>query len=306
MILDFFNSVIEEIKNSDLVIWGVPLYVCLVPSQYKRFIELIWERGVADSFTGKYAAVITTSIHFFDNTAHNYLRGICDDLNMNFAGAFSPDMYDIMKKEEREKLLIYADSVFEITEKKIKTSKVFKKPDYSMPAYISKAPAVSVNPEGRKVLILSDREYTGDNMDRMIKRMKDAFGGNTGYVNISNVDIKGGCLGCCECGLDYKCVYTGKDGFIDFYNEEIKKADIIIFAGEIRDRYLSSKWKQVFDRAFFNTHTPTLKGKQIGFLVSGPLSEVANLREIMQAYSEWQGANLVDIVTDENPVGRNR
>ncbi len=297
---EFFNSVIKEIEGSELVIWGVPLYVCLVPSQYKRFIELIWERGAAASFAGKYAAVITTSIHFFDNTAHNYMRGICEDLDMNFAGAFSPDMYDIMKSGERETLLKYADSVFETAEKRLKTSKVFRKPDYSMPEYISKTAVVPVSTGGRKVLILSDRAYKDDNIDRMIRRMKEAFVGNTAYINISDVDIKGGCLGCCECGLDYKCVYTGKDGFIDFYNNEIRKADIIIFAGEIRDRYFSAKWKQVFDRAFFNTHTPTLKGKQIGYLVSGPLCDISNLREIMQAYTEWHGANLVDIVTDEN------
>jgi len=298
---DYFNSIMDEIKNSDVVLWGSPLYVCLVPSQYKRFIELIWERNASDSFAGKYTAVITTSIHFFDNTAHNYLRGICEDLNMNFAGAFSPDMYDIMKEEERGKLLIFAETVFEAAEKKLKTSKSFKKPEYTMPVYTPGLNVSSITPDGKRVLILSDRAYSGDNMDKMIKRMQSSFGGNARCINIADVDIKGGCLGCCECGFDYKCVYTGKDGFIDFYNEEVKKADIVIFAGEIRDRYLSAKWKQMFDRAFFNTHTPTLKGKQAGFLLSGPLGDIANLREIIQAYVEWQGANLVDIVTDENP-----
>jgi len=298
--LDFFNSTVEEIKNSDFIIWGSPLYVCLVPSQYKRFIELIMERGSEHAFSGRYAAVITTSIHFFDHTAHNYLRAICDDLNMNFAGGFSPDMYDLMKAEERDKLILFAGSVFETAEKKLKTSRSFKTPDYKMPGFISCQPVVSVDAEGKRVLILSDRDYQDDNMSRMISRMKDAFGSSACHIRISDVDIKGGCLGCCECGLDYKCVYTGKDGFIDFYNEEIKKADIIFFAGEIKDRYLSSKWKQMFDRAFFNTHTPTLKGKQAGFLISGPLSDVVNLREILTAYFEWQGANLVDIVTDEN------
>ncbi len=298
--VEAFNSIIKEIENSDIILWGAPLYVCLIPSQYKRFIELIWERSSGNSFSGKYAAVITTSIHFFDHTAQNYLRGICEDLNMNFAGGFSPDMYDIMKDAEREKLLMFAESVFESAEKKLKTSKSFKKPDYAMPVYTPESPAVSVDTEGKRVLILSDREYSGDNMDRMIKQVQSAFGANAGSLNISSVDIKGGCLGCCECGFDYRCVYTGKDGFIDFYNEEVKKADIIIFAGEIRDRYLSAKWKLMFDRAFFNTHTPTLAGKQAGFLLSGPLSEVSNLREILQAYFEWQGANLVDIVTDEN------
>jgi hypothetical protein len=54
-----------------------------------------------------------------------------------------------------------------------------------------------------------------------------------------------------------------------------------------------------FDRAFFNTHTPSLSGKQIGFILSGPLSQNPNLREILEAYTEWQKANLVDMVTDE-------
>jgi multimeric flavodoxin WrbA len=297
---EFFNEIIEEIKNSDLILWGSPLYVCLVPSQYKRFIELIWERGAADSFSGKYAAVITTSIHFFDHTAQNYLRGICEDLNMNFAGGFSPDMYDIMKEGERSRLLLFAESVFESAAKKLKTSRSYKKPEYAMPVYIPGASAAPVSTVGKRVLILSDREYSGDNMDRMIKQVQSTFGKNAEYRTLSSVDFKGGCLGCCECGFDYRCVYTGKDGFIDFYNEEVKRADIIIFAGEIRDRYLSAKWKLMFDRAFFNTHTPTLTGKQAGILLSGPLSEIANLREILQAYFEWQGANLVDIVTDEN------
>jgi hypothetical protein len=55
----------------------------------------------------------------------------------------------------------------------------------------------------------------------------------------------------------------------------------------------------MFDRAFFNTHTPTLGGKQFGILLSGPFSFMANLREILLAYFQWQGANLIDIVSDE-------
>ncbi len=294
-----FNEIISGIDDSDLVIWSVPLYVCLVPSQYKRFIELIWERGVEEKFRGKYAAVITTSIHFFDNTAHNYMRGICEDLGMKFAGSFSPDMYDIMQEDGRAKLLAFAENVFNTAQKKGATTKAFFKPDYNMKKYISGAAGVSADSSGRRVLILSDRAYSGDNVAAMIDRMKICFSGEAELLSLSDIDIKGGCLGCCECGFDYRCVYTGKDEFIDFYNEKLKKADIIIFAGEIRDRYLSAKWKQMFDRGFFNTHTPTLKGKQFGLLLSGPLTAIPNLREILNAYFQWQGANLVDIVTDE-------
>jgi len=295
----YFNELIAEIDKSDLVIWGVPLYVCLVPSQYKRFIELIRERGVEDKFKGKYAAVITTSIHFFDNTAHNYMRGICEDLGMKFAGSFSPDMYDIMQEEGRARLLVFAENVLNAAKNGAATSKAFTKPDYNMQKYTPGTAVDSTEASGRKVLILSDRTYSGDNLAAMIERMKNCFSGDAEILSLSDVDIKGGCLGCCECGFDYRCVYTGKDEFIDFYNEKLKKADIIIFAGEIRDRYLSAKWKQMFDRAFFNTHTPTLKGKQFGLLISGPLAAIPNLREILNAYFQWQGANLVDIVTDE-------
>ena len=40
-------------------------------------------------------------------------------------------------------------------------------------------------------------------------------------------------------------------------------------------------------------------GKQVGFIISGPLRQIPNLRQILEAYTEWQQANLVDIVTDE-------
>ena len=44
-------------------------------------------------------------------------------------------------------------------------------------------------------------------------------------------------------------------------------------------RQLSWKWREFFDRSFFNTHTPSLVGKQFAFLVSGPLSLLPELRE---------------------------
>jgi len=37
----------------------------------------------------------------------------------------------------------------------------------------------------------------------------------------------------------------------------------------------------------------------MGFIISGTLSQNQNLHEIMEGYTEWQHANLVDFVTDE-------
>ena len=37
----------------------------------------------------------------------------------------------------------------------------------------------------------------------------------------------------------------------------------------------------------------------MGFIISGPLGQLPNLRQIFEGYVEWQQANLVDFVTDE-------
>ena len=73
-------------------------------------------------------------------------------------------------------------------------------------------------------------------------------------INLHDLNIKGGCLGCCQCGYDNTCVYT--DGYVDFFKSKLVPADIIIMAGSVHDRYLSSTWKQFFDRSFFKGHVP--------------------------------------------------
>jgi len=79
----------------------------------------------------------------------------------------------------------------------------------------------------------------------------------------------------------------------------LKKADIIVFALTMKDRYFSARWKSFLDRRFYKTHQPGLPGKQIGYLISGPLSYEQNLRQIILASAEIDQANLVDIITDE-------
>ena len=77
----------------------------------------------------------------------------------------------------------------------------------------------------------------------------------------------------------------------------------MVFAGAIVARQLSWKWREFFDRSFFNTHTPSLVGKQVAFLVSGPLSLLPELRETYEAWIELQRSNLVAFVSDETGEG---
>jgi multimeric flavodoxin WrbA len=296
---EVFQEIMDEVGSSDGVLWAFPLYYFLVASQYKRFIELIFERRMEGVFKNRYAAVLTTSIHFFDHTAHNYMHAICDDLDMRFAGSFSAGMYDLLKEENRQRMRLFAEAFFRAIEEGIPTSKVYWPITRGTLTYAPRLIENKVEAGSKKILFMIDLENPQGNLIRMAEHFRKTFSREIEMINLRQVDIKGGCLGCIQCGYDYTCAYTGKDEFIDFFNTKVKTADIVVFAGEIKDRYLSSRWKMFFDRSFFNTHTPYLAGKQIGFIVSGPLSQMPNLRQILEAYTELQRANLVDIVTDE-------
>jgi multimeric flavodoxin WrbA len=156
-----------------------------------------------------------------------------------------------------------------------------------------------IDTRGKKILVVSDETSEDTNLGNMIKRFKDSFSSEIEIINLNDIDIKGGCISCLQCGYDHKCSYLGKDGFIEFWENIVVTSDILIFAGIIKDRYLSAKWKMALDRAFYMTHTPTLIGKQMGYIISGPLSQIPNLSEMFQGHIELQGSNLVDIITDE-------
>jgi multimeric flavodoxin WrbA len=294
-----FDEILDEIKASDGVLWAFPLYYFLVHSHYKKFIEMISENDVKKLFENKYTAVLTTSIHFFDHTAHNYMNAICDDLNMKFIGSFSADMYDLVKETERQRLTLFAEDFFQAIENKIVTSKTYTPLIYSNFEYIPSDPKEKIDIGSKKVTVITDSDDINTNLGKMIDRFKKSFSNEIEVINLNNLDIKGGCLGCCQCGLDNICIYQDQDEYIEFYNSKVKAPDILIFAGNIEDRYLSSKWKMFFDRSFFNGHSPTLIGKQMGFILSGPLSQIPNLRQILESYIGFQKANLVDIITDE-------
>jgi len=294
-----FQEIIDEVKTSGAVLWAFPLYLLLVPSQYKRFIELIWERGAQGVFKDKHTAVLTTSIHFFDHTAHDYMRAICDDLEMRFMGAFSAHMRDLMREEGRKKLFLFASSVFNAIEKDAPAPKIFKPVIHEKLDYTPSPVQGKIDARDRKVLIVTDSEDSQTNLGRMIERFKNSFSSPVEVMNISEMKIMGHCLGCLHCGFDYVCQYDGKDDFNELYRTKVQTADVLIFAGTIVDRYLSSRWHMFFCRSFFYNHTPSVVGKQIGFIISGPLNQTSTLREVMEAWVQLQQSNLVDFITDE-------
>ncbi len=78
---EVWNGLLAAIKECDGVLWATPVYCLLVPAQLKRFIELVGDRNAMETFSGKYTAALTTSIHYFDHTAHAYLHGVRSNLS---------------------------------------------------------------------------------------------------------------------------------------------------------------------------------------------------------------------------------
>ncbi len=294
-----WQAVCDDVASADGVLWAFPVYIMHVHAGYKRFIELIWERQAQQTFANKYAAALSTSIRFYDHTAHNYIQAICDDLRMRYINYYSADLNDLTKEKERQTFLRFAEHLFDAIAQAKPTVKAYAPIRTSLMTYLP-APAISnVNTGDRKVVIVTDSTDEQTNIGRMVAQLRQTFAGQVEVFDLAQLDIKGSCLGCTRCGYDNVCAWDGKDGYRQWFDTYIKTADILIFAGTIRDRYLSARWKIFFDRSFFNNHVPWLFGKQIGYLIAGALSQQHNLREILHAYTQLQRANLAGIVTDE-------
>ncbi len=304
-----FREIMDDIQSSDIVFWAFPLYYCLVCSQYKRFIELIFERGAQECFRGKYAAGLSTSIHFFDHTAHNYIHAICDDLDMRYAGFYSAAMYDLLKKDERRRLTSFMTDLLAVAGRQAPTMKVYRPLERSTFRYIPENPLQGSELQdlkGKKILIVTDiatderpRDAADENLRAMVRYFGSCFRNGAEIVNLNEIDIGGGCLGCIKCGYNNECAWLGKDGFHEFFEAKVKASDVLIVAGSIVDRYFSSRWKMFFDRSFYNTHKPVFQGKQFGYIISGPVAQLPDLREILAATAEQMNANLAGIVSDE-------
>ena len=291
-----WNNVLDSIRSADLVLWAFPLYYLLVCSQYKRFIELIFEREAQDAFAGTCAASLSTSIHFFDQTAHAYIHAVSDDLGMKYLGFYSAEMQDLLKETEQERLEKFASLLITAVMEKIPVQRENAPLAWPALAYTPGPRQQPVNTGTKKVVILTDADGSSPNLAAMTDRLLRSFAGSVEMINLHDVNIKGGCLGCCRCGYDNTCVYS--DGYADFFRNTLVTADIIIMAGRVHDRYLSSAWKQFFDRSFFLGHTPGLGGRQICFVIAGPFHQIPHLKEALTAWAD-NGGSHAQFVTDE-------
>lgn len=291
------DPILEDVRASDGVIWAFPVYKGLVPSQHMRFIERIAGPGHREAFQGRFAAALSTSARAYDHTAHNYVRAVCDDLDMRYVDYYSADYEDLTRPDERDRLLAFAETFFHAIERDYAPPRMYPPLPVSTFTYKPGRVTRKVDPHGKKIVVLTHRPDPKSNLGKMVRRFQRAFEGGVDIVDLEDIQMKGGCRGCIKCWYDNRCVY--RDGFQAFYDSTIVPADILVLAGTVGHRYYSYKMKEFGDRLFFNHHRPCFDGKQMAEIVSGPFSHLATIMDITKASCEFSHANYAGSVTDE-------
>jgi multimeric flavodoxin WrbA len=293
----YFNQILSSIRQCDAVLWSMPVFILLVPSQQKRFIELVFEKKKQKAFAGKYSTAFFTSAMVFDHTAHNYIHGISEDLGMKFVKGFSALTQALGKKECQDSVKNFFRHFISCIENKEQIPKAYSPVSWKPVPY--KAPSVKKKQKkkmGKKILLLTD-DAPASNLQQMVKTYQASSRHVVEIQNLLDLNIKGPCLDCLKCAFTGVCVYV--DDMRAFYAEKILPADAIVFAGTIVDRYISSTWKKFLDRSFFNGHRPILNGKYAAMLFSGPLRQIPNFLQAFESQFSYAQMEVVGSATDE-------
>ena len=295
-----FSNAQSLLAAADALIFSYPVYTFIAPSQLHRFIELIKESGI--DISGKYATQITTSKHFYDVTAHKYIEENCLDMGLKYIKGLSADMNDLLTEKGR----LEAEQFFYYFEHSVRNN-IYAKPKAPAEPFVASVPTELNGEYAPKkhqydTVIITDTTDEDSNVSKMIRNFRSVYPYATRVVNISDYPFLGGCLGCFMYAVSGKCVY--KDGFDDFLRQQIQTASAIVYAFEIRDHSMGSRFKMYDDRNFCNGHRTVTVGTPVGYLISGRYADESNLRMIIEGRSSVGGNFLAGVATDEGDVDR--
>lgn len=289
-----FSPAQEALQRADLILFSYPVYTFIAPYQLHRFIELVKEKGI--SLKGKYATQITTSKHFYDVTAHAYIKENCMDLGLRYIRGLSADMDDLLKpKGQKEAMDFFRFVLWSVKNEAYETFSPAILPTSGLAAEI---PVQSKEKLNGDVVIITNMEENDNKLSAMIDRFRAVLPKKTRVVNIREYPFKGGCLGCFNCAVSGKCVY--KDGFDSFLREDLQTAEAIVYAFTIKDHSMGASFKLYDDRQFCNGHRTVTMGMPMGYLVCGNYSAEQNLQMILEARAQVGGNFLAGVATDEN------
>ena len=294
------EAVVHDLQSCDFILWSFPVYYTLVPGQLKRFIELIEERGLAAGFAHKPACALSTSIRFFDHTAHEYLHEISERWDMHTFRGYSCHMEDLLQEEPRERFLAYFDGVFRLGRDRVWPRRRYARETPMVPRRIKLPVPSMLQGPPRRVVLVSTVEEKDSNLAKMIAYFKGCFPFAVSHFELNEETLRSGCLGCLHCSVDNQCAI--KDRASGELRDAIHAADAIVYAAPIKDVFLDGRFKMFMDRRFIDGHCPVTHGKSLGVILSGPLRQLANTRFLLDALADMLGTPLLGPVTDEDPA----
>ena len=290
-----FSPALEALNRADFLLFSYPVYTFVAPCQLHSFVELMKVHKAA--VAGKWASQLTTSKHFYDITAHRYIQDICGDLGLRYIRGLSADMEDLLnKKGQQEAKDFFNYLIWSVEHGSFEpVSAVVTQPKH-IPVTV---PECGEEKQG-DIVIVTDCEEDDVQLAAMIARFRAVCSRKTRVENIREYPLRGGCLGCFNCAITGKCIYT--DGFDDYLRNTIQTAESIVYAFSIKDHSMGARFKMYDDRNFCNGHRTVTIGMPVGYLISGNYTEEANLQTIVEARAQVGSNFLAGIATDEeNP-----
>ncbi len=287
-----FSKAKEAIERADILLFSYPVYTFIAPYQLHRFIELLKEQQL--DLSGKYATQITTSKHFYDVTAHRYIKDNCEDMGLKYIHGLSADMDDLLTQTGQKQAVAFFDYLIDCVENNRYEPKSF--PDIAYTAKQVTVPQAVAKQKG-KVKLVTNCTAEDQQLSDMIARFKAVLPYEIDIFNLNDFAFSGGCLGCFRCAVSGKCVH--KDGFDDCLRNEIQTADAIVYAFTVKDHSMGASFKMYDDRQFCNGHRTVTMGMPIGYLVSGNYTAEQNLQTIIEGRAQVGSNFLAGIATDE-------
>ena len=289
-----FSEAREKLEKAELLIFSYPVYTFLAPAQLHRFISLMKGSGV--DLRGKYATQLTTSKHFYDVTAHEYIRLNCADLGLKYLRGLSADMEDLLTEKGQGEARAFFARILWAMERGIDETLPGTEAPFA-PAPATAPPRETPKDNPKEVVVVADMGPEDKALAAMVERFRRVCTSPSRVVNIRDFAFAGGCLGCFRCAASGQCFYT--DGFDKLLREEIQRADATVYAFTVRDHSMGCQFKFYDDRQFCNGHRTVTMGKPVGYLVDGPLSKEPSLRMLLEARAQVGGNHLSWIAGNE-------
>ena len=293
-----FSPAVEALNKADLILFVYPVYTFIAPSQIHSFIRMMKEnaeKGLLDVRT-KAASQITTSKHFYDITAHNYIRDNCFDLGLSFVPGLSADMDDLLHAKGQKQATDWFTHLIWCVENSIFEHPVLHA-DRSLVQQIDVPEFDAEQKKDKDIVILVDSSNTNPTLEAMVRRFQAKIPYKTRIIDLGTFQFKGGCLGCFHCAPEGKCIY--KDGYEDLLRNQIQKTDCIIEAFNIQDHSMGVRYKLYDDRQFCNGHRTVTMGMPTGYIITGNLDAEENLRMVLEGRSQVGGNYITGIATNQ-------